>query len=493
MKLLILFYPLVCLLLGTVSGSASWLREAGMHALVVVALAAAFVAGWRHEKWPLVGGLFEPMLVLLFLVLASGALQPPCAGRSWRMVVLVGAATGVFYMVLGGGLGRLSWLVPATGAGAAVVGLAAYLMRFSPRVAVPLGHHNYIAGFLLLHLPLTVGAATAASRRSLRLFWLVAAAIEGLAILLTGSLAGIVVLVLVALPAGLRRVASAFDRGKPEQAAASGRPAGGRPKGRPYGRLYVPAALLILAVVAGSLLFYWSANPVIGGVRHRVSGLVAGGREPSLSLENRIRFLRAGVAMFVARPLVGFGPASVPLVASLYRPQMPGVMAAGEVLPQLHDLPVNVLAETGILGFAAVILLVLAAMGGRSGPAALAIWAYLFFSLSDYQLDLPAILFPLAVVAALAAGGEVQWSEPAGFPAAWPWPRCFPWGWAAPCCWAFLRSLIITTSTAIWPARSSGTGTAASMPFNRGRALRPRGRPSKRATFIARPPARCPM
>ena len=49
-----------------------------------------------------------------------------------------------------------------------------------------------------------------------------------------------------------------------------------------------------------------------------------------------------------------------------------------------------------------MLLLVLAALRVATGPAAIALWAYLIFSLSDYQLDLPAILFPLVIVAGLA-------------------------------------------------------------------------------------------
>ena len=115
MRWLVFCYPLVGLLLGTVSGSASWWREGGMHLLVLLALAAAFMAAKRREQWPLVGGLFEPMLALLFIVLAAGALHSPCAGRSWRMLVLVAGATAVFYLVLGQFVGPQPWHLPRAG------------------------------------------------------------------------------------------------------------------------------------------------------------------------------------------------------------------------------------------------------------------------------------------------------------------------------------------------------------------------------------------
>jgi tetratricopeptide (TPR) repeat protein len=408
-SLLFLLYPLVCLLLGTVSGGASWAREAGMHAVIVAALGAALVAAWRNESWPLVGGLFEPALVLLLLALMAGALQSPCAGRSWGLILLATAAVSVFYLVLGAGSGRaaaLAWLVPATGVVAAGAGLLAYGLRWTPRVAVPLGHHNYMAGFLLLHLPLTISAAGRQGARASRIrgLWLAGAALEALAILLTGSLAAVFALMVFAVPMAVNRTRRALSRGE-----------AGAERGRRWQRY--AAGLLLAALILGvGLLLRTSRSPAIAGVRQRMGGIAAAGRDPSLSLENRLRFLRAGLAMFWARPVVGFGAGSVPLVVALYREQVPGIMPAGEVVPQLHDLPVHLLAETGALGLAAAVLLLLTVIGGRSGPAATAVWLYLLFSLSDYQLDLPAILFPLAAITALAAQEETAAAAPAALP-----------------------------------------------------------------------------
>ena len=62
-------------------------------------------------------------------------------------------------------------------------------------------------------------------------------------------------------------------------------------------------------------------------------------------------------------------------------------------------------------------MLGLAALRVATGPAAIALWAYLIFSLSDYQLDLPAILFPLVVVASLAVATGLPARQPARQPA----------------------------------------------------------------------------
>ncbi len=412
MRIFFVCYPLVCLLLGTVWGSASWWREAAMNALAVALLAAAFHAARRRERWPrpgaersgLAGALFEPALAALFLVLVAGALHSPCAGRSWRLLVMFAAAAAAFYLALGSLSqeplrGRMFQVMTMTAAAAALLGLYAYARGWTPRVAAPLGHHNYMAGFLLLHLPPAWARAGAAHSRGARLVGYGAAAVLAIAIVFTGSLAGVAVLGTLAVVA-----------------ARSGAYAPGRRA----------AAILLaaIAVVSGALLFRYSGSPVIGALRQRIAGIVGERRDPSLSLENRVRYARAGVAMAAARPLAGFGLASVPLVSSGFRRQTPGLAPPGELLRQLHNLPVNLLAETGLLGLAAAVLLAFAALRpgayapggrGRTAAAAIAVWAYLVFALNDYQLDVPAILFPLAIMAALAVENPAH-SDPAPAP-----------------------------------------------------------------------------
>lgn len=183
----------------------------------------------------------------------------------------------------------------------------------------------------------------------------------------------------------------------------------------------IAVTLLLLAALA-AVLVRRSGSPVIATLRNRAAIILAERRDPSLSLENRLRHLRTGVAMVAERPLAGWGLGATPFVASLYREQTPGVIPPGEVLRQLHNLPANLLAETGLVGLAAALVLAMGALWRRTQwdrHSCLSVVAYFLFSLSDYQLDLPAILFPLAMVAGMAVGTGLRASpklEPAPLP-----------------------------------------------------------------------------
>jgi hypothetical protein len=127
----------------------------------------------------------------------------------------------------------------------------------------------------------------------------------------------------------------------------------------------------------------------------RTRELLTRGEDPSLSTENRLRYLRTGVAMLKARPL-GWGLGSVPLQSAPFRPQTPDVMPQGEVLPHLHNLPLHITVETGVFGLIAAAWFLWRARSLNIAP-------YLLFAMADYQLDIPALLFAFAAVAGLSA------------------------------------------------------------------------------------------
>lgn len=268
-----------------------------------------------------------------------------CPGRSAHLAVQFVCAAVVFYFVLNSNRDKIAPAMAATATLAAAAGLGWWLFGFTPRVVTPFGLHHYAAGFLLLHLPLTWKLA---ERRPP---WYVAAALQVVAIAGTRSMAAILVLGLMFLWVQRRHPL----------------------------RLSVAVALLI----------------GVAALVPRTNQLLTRGEDPTLSTENRIRYVQTGLKMFAARPL-GWGLGSVPLASSPFRPQTPDVMPRGEVLPHTHNLPLNLAVETGLLGL-------LAAAWFLWRARSLSLVPYLLLALADYQLDLPALLFALAAVAGLNA------------------------------------------------------------------------------------------
>jgi hypothetical protein len=335
------FYALVTLVTGTLPGLVRpWTSVLMIALLVAVILAGVFAC----PKARLGGG--GDLACLAFLVcsfLTAG--YAVCPVRSMHLAAQFAAAAVLFYLVLDADRDKLAPAMAAVATLAALFGLGMWLVGYTPRVAAPFGLHHYAAGFLLLHLPVTWRLC---KRHPL---WIAAVIAQAAAILGTRSMAAVVALALAALWT-LRR--------------------------RP---LLLVAAFVALVAVAVYV--------------PRTRQLLTRGEDPSLSTENRLRYLRTGAAMIAARPL-GWGLGTVPLVAARFTPKIPDVMPPGEVLPHLHNLPVHLATETGLLG-----LLAAAWFVWRARSLALA--PYLLFAMADYQLDMPALLFAFAAVAALEA------------------------------------------------------------------------------------------
>src|SRR5690606_1376870 len=112
------------------------------------------------------------------------------------------------------------------------------------------------------------------------------------------------------------------------------------------------------------------------------------------------------------RPLTGFGPGALSLVSPEY-----GTSVQYPVVYQVHDTPLQLYAETGIVGVLGCLALLwglIAAyrktsdagrssrelgLGGIRDAAATAAVSYAFFALTDYQLDVPVIVLLAAIPA----------------------------------------------------------------------------------------------
>jgi O-antigen ligase len=321
-------FPGTVRLLGVdLPGGAS---AAGAIVLHVLLLAAALFAapGWRQPLALGRRGRFLPLALWVTVVAAAWASPVPRAGR-------VAVALLPAWLLLPAAVARC-WPgrrerrrgLAAVAAVVALVALFALGDRFlagSPRAAMPLGHHNLLAVWLVALLPV----AALPLRRPGPARWLAAAgmAAGGAALFASQSLAGalgaVAVLAVAALRLGVRR--------RQEDDA-----------GRRHPALAVAAALAALAALA-------VAAP-------RLAAVVAGG-DPSLAV--RATYARAGWSGFLARPLLGWGPGSTPWTVSEWMVPVPGLNPPGEVVGDLHSLPLQVLYELGVTGalFAAALAL----------------------------------------------------------------------------------------------------------------------------------------
>ncbi|MDQ6745681.1 MAG: O-antigen ligase family protein [Actinomycetota bacterium] len=175
-----------------------------------------------------------------------------------------------------------------------------------------------------------------------------------------------------------------------------------------------------LAVVTALLAVGLSSRGLGGTVSHAWRSFTtthgAGVQDPhrllSVDSENRWVWWKEAAGAFADRPLQGWGAGSFPVVHLLYRRDTLSVK-------QPHSLPLQWLAETGVVGAALgisalVLLLVAGARGIRSGPrgarrmltaAMLAAAAgYAFHSLYDWDWDIPGVTLPAMLFLGLLAG-----------------------------------------------------------------------------------------
>ena len=196
--------------------------------------------------------------------------------------------------------------------GVAVWALVDWGFLGTPRPAMPLGHHNLLAAWLAILLPLAVLPARETGRW--RLAGLAAGGLALLAILASRSLVGFVALGLEAL-VGF----GVF---------------GGRGRGSDRQRRGW-AVLLALALLVSLIQ--------LPRVLH-----IASGRDPSVRA--RASYMEAGWAGFRARPDLGWGPGSAAWTSAAFLDPVPGVNPWGEAVGELHSLPLQLAYELGITG-----------------------------------------------------------------------------------------------------------------------------------------------
>lgn len=259
----------------------------------------------------------------------------------------------------------------------------------------PLGHFNYTAGFALLFIPWSAWLSwkNYGWRRGVWLALLLAnLVVEGS----SGSRGGVIGLLASCAAAGC--------------IVWIERPAARR-------RLLILFGLSVAVMVVLAVL-----HP---GMRARVLP-AAPGAPPNLSNAERAGMLSVAWRAGSDRPITGWGVGSVPLFYDRYR----GTVDYGAInMLQVHNVPLNLWAEGGILLALSVLAGALVAghavfrlaRQGRAlslegvAAAGCSLGGYAVFGLTDYQLDLPlvAMLGGVNLGVLAAAGNPVRGSVPA--------------------------------------------------------------------------------
>lgn len=291
--------------LGTFPGGAQAQAALATHLLVFAALASVpFCWAEGDRRLGALGGFAAIAWA------ASWFASPiPRAGTTF-------VATALGWLALPWCLARL-WRKPVPATLSAAVGIISawslwtWRMDGTDGTSMPLGHHNLLAIFLLTLLPLTLLPWRHGGwRRGLAV---VCGSLTLASLLATRSLAGALGLGALALVWGW-----GTQDGRWRRMIAVGL-AGGAGLAV-YGRR-------LLAIFAGD--------------------------DPSWNA--RLAYLDAGWRGFLERPLLGRGPGSVAWTVHEHFRPVPGVHPPGQVLADLHSLPLKVLYELGVVGGVAVV------------------------------------------------------------------------------------------------------------------------------------------
>ena len=306
--------PLLLALFGAWCGTFAW--GPSWQASLAAALALLGTLVWIGPPWqdPLRLGTTGRLIPwALWIAAAASTWASPVPRAGWVALILLPA-----FLTLPGAVERCwrrerdrRWglrVLALVVAGISLWALIDWLALGSPRPAMPLGHHNLLAAWLVILLPLA--ALPAREAGAWRFAGLAAGGLAVVAVVASRSLAGCAALAVAAL------LAFGFRAGRARQRRAW------------------------LALLAAALLVSLVQLP-------RVLRIVSGA-DPSA--QARGAYLAAGVQGFAARPLPGWGPGSVPRTAAAFLAPVPRVNPWGESVGDLHSLPVQLGYELGATG-----------------------------------------------------------------------------------------------------------------------------------------------
>lgn len=387
---------------GTFQGVTRPLIAAGAHLLFAASSFYAALLAYRGRLERLGRGA-DLLLALLFIFLVAAALGSPIPRITLFFIAPFAGITSLLYTApawwkkhsatagetgtqdFGNRLGNILFigLFAVTIAAAAKMAVD-YLSGFSGRPHFPMGHKNFLAGFIVLTLP-----AAAAFSISLKGYPRVFGCIASFAVLSllfatasVGGLFGVVASCLAGFYFYSRKKAG-FRR---------------------------PAGLTGLVILGAVLVFI--ATP--GTVRYtsRFANISSEGID--LSTGNRLDYASGAFQALKESPLKARGAGSTAFLYVEDKIHKPDEDVIGKHLSQLHNTYVNLLYELGIPG-AALLLLLLAALAvplvgpGKRSPGGEAmicgIFGYAVFAISDSQLHVHAIPLTLILVYIAARSG----------------------------------------------------------------------------------------
>jgi O-antigen ligase len=355
-----------CRLLGT-----------GLMLLAATAVAAAWTSPFAETSlartWPTLGG------VALAFLLHHRLTDPRSTAREHQ--------------------DRIAATIALGGAVVIIVALVGWLNSAAPSVwwvrnAIPFGHSTYTAGFVVLVLPWLIQRSVLSPGLP-RAGWIAITAAALVVLAGTSSRGGVVALAAVAAAAvGATLLVARWSRRTKALVAAGA------------------IAVALTAVLT---------NPRLRELVLHVSW----GEGAQESNRQRSAMFDAGIRLGRERPVLGWGPGTVPLAYPQVRARLDGGV---ENVLQLHNAPVQIWATLGIAGTAALVLIVGGTVRAAAGsmrarrhlpnvlPAAASLGGYGIFALTDHQFDLPAIAaLTAANLACLtaAASGRVMRPPPA--------------------------------------------------------------------------------
>jgi O-antigen ligase len=342
-----------------------------LGASVVSALAGPY-SGFSSEFLTLGAG---PLL--LFLAIGRGMAGPD--ERNSESLQIAKAIGGGLVVLCA--ISFLWWLAlgviaPWLRTGSDGPGLARFLAN---RNELPLGHANYTAGVAVLAFGWSGGLACLAASRA-RGIWVAATVLSLATLFSSGSRGGWIGLAVLAATAVWMWMVR---------------------RGANRRRIFAGVSLVALATIILAI-----AHPRTRVVIElfRETGTLNTGDVQRLSMA------QAAVRMAGERPMLGYGPGATPLAYPAFRAELTGGV---ETALQLHNTPLQILADTGFIGLAgALVLAALVVLRLRresrepaftvAGCASIAFVGYAAFSITDFQLDVPFISAALAATAALA-------------------------------------------------------------------------------------------